>query len=397
MNNNLTPYPKEIKRDLYIDSLRGVAIILVLGTHGCSLLNVLFPFLSLEKLNNLLSSGYYGVVIFFTLSGFLITRNTLQRYGRISKIKMYEFYSMRIGRIFPPLLLFITIMFLLGYFQIGKFTPPNLSMLVGAVYNAIIFQYNNYYFQANVPGMIHWSPLWSLSIEETFYLLYPIACILSRRTIIFILLLLSLIIFGPFAREKFWIFSWLGCADLISIGCLTAILNHKFVTFTKNNYINTSLRLIGMFSIIILLLNYDAKKNLIYIPTILSLATALFLLGSNFSSSLHCLWAPWKLIIKILESFGKLSYEIYLFHIAIILAFAHLIHNCILFLNANSNMILFLFKSSLLLLIFIICKIISKFFSEPLNKMIRSILNHTLIEKKEIVKNYDQLIKDPTN
>ena len=63
-------------------------------------------------------------------------------------------------------------MFMMGYFGVEKFIPPNISMLNGAVYSALTFQYDSYYFVANVPGMIQWSPLWSLSIEEKFYILF---------------------------------------------------------------------------------------------------------------------------------------------------------------------------------------------------------------------------------
>jgi peptidoglycan/LPS O-acetylase OafA/YrhL len=120
-----------------------------------------FPFLN----------GYYGVVIFFTISGFLIMGNTLRRYGEPAAVDFREFYLMRAARILPPLLLFTAVALALGYLSIKPFRVPDTALLNSAAFAALTFQYNSYYLTvANVPGMIHWQPLWSLSIEEMFWL-----------------------------------------------------------------------------------------------------------------------------------------------------------------------------------------------------------------------------------
>jgi hypothetical protein len=67
-----------IHRNLLIDCLRGFSILIVVGTHGA-----------------LTAQGYFGVSIFFVISGFLITRNTLKRYGDLSRTHIFKFYRMR--------------------------------------------------------------------------------------------------------------------------------------------------------------------------------------------------------------------------------------------------------------------------------------------------------------
>jgi peptidoglycan/LPS O-acetylase OafA/YrhL len=85
---------------------------------------------------------------------------------------------MRIARILPYLLLFLTTMTLLFWFGTEGFVPVDHKLVGSGFFNAIIFQYNNFYLTAgNVPGMFAWAPLWSLSSEETFYLSFPIACL----------------------------------------------------------------------------------------------------------------------------------------------------------------------------------------------------------------------------
>jgi peptidoglycan/LPS O-acetylase OafA/YrhL len=77
----------------------------------------------------------------------------------------------------------------------------------------------------------NWDILWSLSVEEMFYLFFPLLCRLSRRTRYLLIPILAFILAGPFARSHafnpnpVWReYSYLGGMDAIALGCLTALL-----------------------------------------------------------------------------------------------------------------------------------------------------------------------------
>ena len=143
-----------------IDGLRAVAILVVLGFHA-------FP--------DVVSGGYVGVDVFFVISGFLITGiicGPLQA-GRFS---FRGFYARRIRRLYPALLTVLAATLLIGWFALS---PPNLESLGkytlgGAAFvpNIVFWQEAGYFDRAALTKpLLH---LWSLGIEEQFYLAWPV-------------------------------------------------------------------------------------------------------------------------------------------------------------------------------------------------------------------------------
>jgi peptidoglycan/LPS O-acetylase OafA/YrhL len=110
----VTMYGKD--RNLLIDCLRGFSILIVVGTHGA-----------------LTAQGYFGVSIFFVISGFLITRNTIKRYGDLSGTHIFKFYRMRAARILPCLLLFLLTM--LFWISVEGFVPARPSLISSGIFN----------------------------------------------------------------------------------------------------------------------------------------------------------------------------------------------------------------------------------------------------------------------
>ena len=105
------------KHNSGIDSLRGIAILSVILLH----INIRIPF-SETFLGSIMPnmvykilfwSGYYGVCIFFVISGFLITTSTLHKWGALPKISLSGFYVMRFARIMPLLIGLLLILSLL--------------------------------------------------------------------------------------------------------------------------------------------------------------------------------------------------------------------------------------------------------------------------------------------
>lgn len=144
-----------------IDGLRAVAILLVLGFHA-------FP--------EWFPGGFIGVDIFFVISGFLISTIILNGLNDHS-FSFYTFYERRINRIFPALLLVLFFCFLLGWFallaeefsQLGKHIAGATTFVI----NFLFQREADAYFgtSSELRPLLH---LWSLSIEEQFYILWPI-------------------------------------------------------------------------------------------------------------------------------------------------------------------------------------------------------------------------------
>src|SRR6187402_1286072 len=218
-----------------VDLLRGLAIFFVLMNHvNMQLLGAKVPYtkgLPAQMVYSLVWNGQFGVQIFFAISGFLITSTTLRRWGALSAVSVRDFYVLRIARIAPLLILLLMILSGLHLAQVkGFFVLEKTGGLGRALFAALTFHVN--YLEASkgyLPGS--WDILWSLSVEEVFYLFFPLACrFLSRGRLLQVALFLF-VVAGPFARAKafnpnpVWReYSYLGGMDAIALGCLTALL-----------------------------------------------------------------------------------------------------------------------------------------------------------------------------
>jgi peptidoglycan/LPS O-acetylase OafA/YrhL len=150
-----------------IDGVRAVAVLLVIGFHA-------FP--------SWVPGGFIGVDLFFVISGYLIT-GTILRDVSDNKFTYIQFYARRFRRIAPAL-----VVVLLGTFILGTYLllPAELQALAehvwaGAVFvtNILLWRQAGYFDAAAVTKpLLH---LWSLGVEEQFYLLWPPLLLLARR------------------------------------------------------------------------------------------------------------------------------------------------------------------------------------------------------------------------
>ena len=144
-----------------IDGLRSVAVMLVIGYHY-SLVDSLF------------ARGFIGVDIFFVISGYLITRVITS--GTLQGSWIREFYFGRVRRIFPVLSLVLFTISIVSLFLLLPFELRELGKQVsaGALFSSnILFWNETGYFDTNAiqKPLLH---LWSLGIEQQFYLFYPL-------------------------------------------------------------------------------------------------------------------------------------------------------------------------------------------------------------------------------
>jgi peptidoglycan/LPS O-acetylase OafA/YrhL len=221
-------------RSAGIDVMRGVCVLLVTLHH----IHLRFKFnkVAVKELlpepvaRVLFWSGYFAVITFFVISGFLITRVSLRRWGSLDRLSWREFYWLRFARIVPCLALLVVVLSVLHLAQANGFViPPERSSLGRAVLAALTLHVN--WLEGHhgyLPGS--WDVLWSLSVEEVFYLSFPIVCLLLRDVRWLLVPLLALIIIGPFNRvalagqDPWEDYAYLSCMDGIALGCLAALL-----------------------------------------------------------------------------------------------------------------------------------------------------------------------------
>jgi peptidoglycan/LPS O-acetylase OafA/YrhL len=362
-----------LKRLDAVDLLRGLAIFFVLMNHvNMRLLLAHVPYAAHipSQLNFLFWGGQRGVQIFFAISGFLITSTTLRRWHLLSQVSLRGFYLMRFARIAPLLFLLLATLSALHFAHLHDFiVSQKTGGLPRALFAAITFHINVLEARRGyLPG--NWDILWSLSIEEMFYLFFPIFSRLFGRTKFFILLLFAFVALGPFARtiwsqgnETWQEYSYLGGMDAIAFGCLTALLlaRHQFSPRTKRLML-----ILGTLLLIFTLCFLQAVVPLGLAATgldmtLIALATCLIIAATASSN-----WQAPRILAP-LKNLGQRSYEIYLTHMFVVFAFFHL------FVAAGKPLPAAL---SLFVVVIVISALlgeaVARFFSEPLNRAIRS-------------------------
>ena len=166
-----TPPPHAKLRQLPgLDGLRAFAVLAVIVYH-------LNP--------RLLPGGFLGVDVFFVISGYLITALLLGELGRTGGLTLRRFWSRRARRLFPALAILLVAVTLLA----RLFATDALHRMQVDVVSAVFFvfnwrlvaQHDSYLGSLGRPPLL--LHLWSLSVEEQFYLLWPVALLFLRRRV----------------------------------------------------------------------------------------------------------------------------------------------------------------------------------------------------------------------
>ena len=184
-----TPHLSHPKYRADIDGLRAIAVLAVVIFHA-------FP--------SALRGGFIGVDIFFVISGFLIS-TIIYENVRNETFSFRDFYSRRIRRIFPALLVVITATFLFGFFILSPDEFSALGKLVAAgigfVANLVLWSEAGYFDAATeTKPLLH---LWSLGIEEQFYIIWPLLLIFAWKRKISLLIVTMIVLFTSFSFNIF--------------------------------------------------------------------------------------------------------------------------------------------------------------------------------------------------
>ncbi|MEQ1572487.1 MAG: acyltransferase, partial [Myxococcota bacterium] len=167
-----------------IDAWRGLSVALVVLHHVAirlpladSALAAVVPARALSAAN---WNGYEAVCVFFVISGFLITTHTLDRDGDARSVRPAPFWVRRFARIAPPLAVVVAVLSALHLAGVEHYViqDPDQSLL-GAIVSASTLWLNWYEGHTGyLPG--GWDVLWSLSVEEVFYLAFPLVVLACR-------------------------------------------------------------------------------------------------------------------------------------------------------------------------------------------------------------------------
>jgi len=211
-----------------LNGLRAISILLVI-LHHLKLQYTVIPGVVLNYFP-LLTDGPFGVNVFFVISGFLITRLLLNEEHIDGKISLKRFYVRRILRIFPAYYFLLLVYFVLcayGYMNIS-----GESWLTSLTYTKY-FNWNRDWYTSHA---------WSLSVEEHFYIMWPLFFIAGKRVrtcfIFSILLLVPVlrILFNCYPQEWANGLTIFYRLDAIATGCLFAMYQDKIITLLSPSW-----------------------------------------------------------------------------------------------------------------------------------------------------------------
>ncbi|RKQ70775.1 peptidoglycan/LPS O-acetylase OafA/YrhL [Litorimonas taeanensis] len=295
-----------------LDGIRAIAVLIVIIAHF--------------EISRLIPGGF-GVTVFFFISGFLITRLLLAEAKKKGRIHLKDFYIRRVVRLFPALI-FMVVGSTGLYLVLGQGGPKPLEFTAALGYFTNIYQVM-IRAGGELPFM-PWTHLWSLAVEEHFYLIFP----------------LFLVAFGAFKKRLVW--ALLGVLALIPLWRLYTFTHFETLPVVDYNYMMTDTRLDSIVwgCLLSVLLDKDARLGLVkkltgWLPIIV--ATSMLLLCFAIrDESFRFIWRyslqgiglfvlvlnlfffrPVKWSLNLLEIWplvwiGRLSYPLYLWHFPVL-------------------------------------------------------------------------------
>ncbi|EJN36289.1 acyltransferase family protein [Pseudomonas sp. GM80] len=291
-----------------IDGLRAVAVMLVVLNHvGFSLF----------------SGGFVGVDVFFVISGYLITGIILGQVGK-GTFSFTDFYLRRARRILPALYVVLLCVMVAGYYF---FLPSDYSALSQSTLSAIFFA-SNLFFWKNSGGYFSSSSeempllhIWSLSVEEQFYFIWPLALLLilklkaqSARLAVASVLVVTSFALAELGVRNEWSSAYFllpSRAGELLIGALLAFWLAKRQPVNRASVIANMLSIVGLLMVLVPAFVLNKTSGFPGINALIPCAGAGLIIVSRAIGK--------NLISLMLESrpfvfIGLISYSLYLWH-----------------------------------------------------------------------------------
>jgi peptidoglycan/LPS O-acetylase OafA/YrhL len=279
-----------------LDGLRAISIVFVLVAHLSGTQN--FP---IQLHHSAYRLGEFGVRVFFVISGFLITSILLSELQRKGDISLRRFYFRRALRLFPASYFLILVIAILAARHVIVLERWDLT-------SAITYTMN--YHPTGSWSVGH---LWSLAIEEQFYILWPVI-LLTLGALRSSRFLIGLLFFAPFFRlaspHVGSAFNFLIWSDALATGCLLALLREKLFSNVRYSRLLES-RWFFLVPTIAIIANYipSTKVDWLICGTVMNLAIAVscdWAMRNSQSAVGHFLNWP------AISFLGVLSYSLYL-------------------------------------------------------------------------------------
>ena len=309
-----------------IEILRAVAIIFVLIIHlGWALV---FP----SSTYSILVAHFdfsVGVDLFFVISGFVITRSLSHSFSSSYTYKRYivvAFWIKRIFRLVPAaffwLMIVVVYLFVTGELWNNQHLRlKNLIPVLAAVANIFNFYYA--YCYANLTEeywrrILFYGHYWSLSLEEQFYIVFPVVFVFFRKRVL-IWLLVALITVQFFWLRPFFSYGWFFRIDAFCWGILLALLPVKSKNIIDRFLKNKTTALTAFFLIILLpfasnqVQGFGNQTKTYGVSLVASISAALVFLAVWNEKSFGT-WLPYR---RLMLYIGSRSYSIYLTHLIV--------------------------------------------------------------------------------
>ena len=310
-----------------LDGLRGIAILATVGVHVMALGSIPAWDTSVLRASHIFQFGWMGVDLFFVLSGFLITGILLDTAGASNYFR--SFYSRRMLRIFPLYYLVIfSLMALSPWLRHTRAAGLGASGQHWGIYIAYLQAWWKFLFPDLPQG--HFLIYWTLSVEEQFYLLWPLVVYLLPRGV-FIRLCVAICFFCPLLR---WFLmhdpaniglvftSTLTRMDTLVWGALAALLVRQPQLFARIKPLLPYI--LGISAAILLLIDFPLHEfysrsfytSVAGFSVIAIGAFALLLLA--YDSDQQGGRIAKYLSLPILRSLGRYSYGMYVWHVILL-------------------------------------------------------------------------------
>jgi len=293
----------------HIDGLRAVAVLAVIIYHA-----------KLQIFGRqILSGGFIGVDVFFVISGYLITYIILQEIKITGTFSFKNFYQRRVRRILPALFFVMLIATPFAYLCL---LPDDMIKFSQQILYTIVFSLN-FYLNNTDQGYFNSSSLlkpffhnWSLSVEEQFYILYPLVIFIVLKyiknylKIIFVIIFIISLVIAHIASKHYPVSTFYHLHtrlwEMLAGGIVACFLIEK-----KNKYSYfIPLPFVGL-----ILLSYslfffnDSMRHPSFLTLLPTIGTCLILTSSNPNQFFTKI-----LFSKIFIKIGLISYSLYLWH-----------------------------------------------------------------------------------
>ena len=313
-----------------IDGLRAIAVLPVILFHAGF---------------DLFSGGFVGVDVFFVISGYLITTIILDDLEK-NRFSLLNFYERRARRILPALYFMIIISIILGWFILTPYFYRDLfqTMFATSLFNSNYLIYLKSGYFARIAELKPFLHTWSLSVEEQYYLIFPLILMFFWRLGRFISLSLFIIIFlssfifclsGFIHPNANFLLLPSRAWELLAGGIVAILIKKK--NFSSNNFLATLGFVAIIFSVFYFNKGTPFPSYYTLIPVLGTMAIIVFATSETMIGQI--------LRFKTITGLGLISYSLYLWHQPVFSFLKHLLFSKPTFLHNFLAMFLIFFIS----------------------------------------------------